>query len=412
MKAIFLLLVVLGFLVFDGYLILNYPHQIYQEFVSGGVTRSYLKVKSVKKQKLKLKYEDSFWNELNESHSLWISSHYLNFNIVLPYQHPLLRFRPIPVYDDKRTIPMFSFTDTKNTNLFVFRPSGRRKINFSTPSDDLFSLKSVENYILSKSKRVILKDVFKRDLGHQSPSFENLVKEFNPLELAYNVYVYKLREQILDFDFKKLYFLNPTTLMAQIDSSEDDYDRFMLLTFYKGFYYKNVIKLYKNDKMALSILNFFSKNFYINPSRGVETSREVYSKFSILPFKQRLTTQGISLIYSAWTHEMDNQKFIQELIYFLERGEVEKISLLDVYSYARNRWGSNFSTIKELRDESLEFENNRIEEENKKIEEKRLIEDESDLEQRFNSGKDKLDYLLKKAKSGDKKKRDNVYIQD
>ena len=200
--------------------------------------------------------------------------------------------------------------------------------------------------------------------------------------------------------------------MAQVDSFEDDYDTFMLLTFYKGFYYKNVIKLYKNDKIALSILNFFSKNFYINPSRGVETSREVYSKFSILPFKQRLTTQGISLIYSAWTHEMDNQKFIQELIYFLERGEVEKISLLDVYSYARNRWGSNFSTIKELRDESLEFENNRIEEENKKIEEKRLIEDESDLEQRFNSGEDKLDYLLKKAKSGDKKKRDNVYIQD
>ncbi len=418
MKVIFLLVAFISFLLFDTYLVMRYPYTLYQEFLDGSIKKSFLKIPNVQKKFLQLDYQDPFWKGISESETLWTDSHFLNFSITLPRNHPLIRFRPIPRYIDKRTIASFSFTDTKNTNLMIFNPMNRVKLRLNVPSDELFSIPMIENYIYDKNRGQILRDLFLKDLSVDIESMSspmNILSSFkkvSPLELAYNIYIYKLRTSVLNYDYEELYLFNPSSLLLKVSSDNKNYNDYIILSYHKGYIYSNKISLFRNDNLSNSIISHFSKKFHIKPSRGTETARKVYSKFSILPFKKRLTTQGVALVYSSWTHEQNNPRYLQELIYFLERGDAQKISLLDVYTYTRNRWGSNFSTIKEQRDESVEIENQRMLKKQREAQEKNLINDESALEQRFNSGEDKLNFLLKRAKSGDKKKRNNIIIKD
>ncbi len=394
--------------------ILYFPYAQYQIFQIYGIDNHYLNVEKPAKNYLSPILKKPFWIEYNESRSLWKNTHFANYNLPMPVDHPGISFKPKPTIKNKVSIPSYSLTDFENKEIFKFIPQGTKKINFKVPNDIIFSIPIVENYILNMPRKKIIRDIFLKNIDIKIPMPHDIggiissYKKLSPLDLLYNIYLFKLRKRVFGSKFNELYIFNKSSVLINA-GKEDGLTKYMLISFFRNKLYSTEIHIDKNNKQSLRAINHLAQNISVQPSRGVESAKKSYSLFRTLPFARRLTTRGISLLYSAWTHEMERKEYIRQLIYFLERGKNHQVYLIDIYSFSRHRWGSNFSTLKESRDESIEVENQRIREENQKSFDKRLLDDESDLEGTFKTDKEKLKFLLKKSKEKKRYYSDDIY---
>ncbi len=414
---ILLLIFILGLFGVSGYLV-YFPYAQYQIYLIYGVDNHYLSADKPTKAQLSPKFAQPFWKAFIESEALWTPTHFADYKLLMPVDHPAIRFRPKPIVINKESIPTFTLNNFNNESVLSFSPIEVEKVDLKIPNDIIFSLPIVEDFIFQVPKHKVIRDLFVKNLDlkipepHHLKKFYEFMKIHTPLDLLYNIYIYKLRKRIFKKNYHLFYHFNQSSLLVEVGhNTNNNLSTFELLSFYRGRLYTAKLTLDKSSPLALRVLNLYSIRMDIEPSRGVESAKKGYSLFRTLPFKKRMSTKGISLLYSAWTHEMDDQGYIKELIYFLERGKTNEVYLIDIYSYARNRWGTNFSTIKDKRDESLEVENKRIEKENKELFNQNLLDDESDLENTFKTDKEKLEYLLKKSREKKRSYTDDIFSE-
>ena len=153
----------------------------------------------------------------------------------------------------------------------------------------------------------------------------------------------------------------------------------------------------------------------IYKASSVDSAIPIYAQYKNISYNRRIDQQGMTYLYAAWSHDLNNREYVRVIIMFLERGKSNLKFLKPFYEYAYKRFGSNLSSGNDALMETAEEKLKRrvkeeLEEEVKKEEQKKNAQ----FEGNFGSPEEKIKYYLQKAKenkvnSDDKEK---VLIQE
>lgn len=387
------------------------PYHAYFTFIDQGIEGELLSVQKPEKRLLQGDLLITNVKENLDTDKLWIELEFGDYILPFPISHPSIKMIPTPRIQGKTTHADFSYVNSKEEVLVSFKSKGVTKSNFTFPTDRLFKLPLVKKYIQRKGQLQVWKDMFTRNLNIPRVSifdhkrFRTMIKYVSPLDLAYNIYIYKMRKRFFPSGVKNAYFVNSSHIVFMVDGDEEE-----------GQFSKAIGRYLKNGKVYTYHLDISKDNIFteliryrvfntlkVEDTRGEYTAQKIYSLFKRLPFRQRISVDGLVYLYSAWSHELENKAFMRELIQFMERGKDHDRYLFPLYEFSRQKWGSTFSTRdKYLKEDAANRLNRGIEKEKKK--EEKDLENMDSREMDFKNKEEKLDFLLKKAKRKKKSK--------
>lgn len=413
-KIITVFAIFASIIIFLSGLVSYVPYHFYDSVINHGVKSSYIQLPLLNKQfysgnVISLKHKRSSNREFIDS--LWKKFHFGSYQLLLPIRNPFINFIPIVISSnptprlgaellDRSEILQFSFLEQAN---FAFR--------IKTDKHKIFSLPISKKYIIDIPIEEIWRDIFVKDLLIEFDN-NNLISSLKELykikytELIYNLFILYMRttlfnpETLLNLSFDKR--LNAG--IAEFTSVDNRYKSEVIYFLKNGIIYSlrmstNEISDFSSDVRAMFLNNI---NFNI---RNQDSATKIYAEYKTLPFHRRIDQEGMIYLFSAWGHTLDQRSFLKEMINFLERGDDSIKQLTPLYKYAYEKYGSSFSNRKDVF-KKIESANDRLK---RKIEEELALEiekeeqkEESKIEDQglniFNSEKEKINYLLQKAK--------------
>lgn len=405
MKAFFLLLILISLPFFGFFLLLSGPFTFYEHLIAKGVSSELVKIEKPKKEVLNLHKKEEFIKTKVDSDKLWEEVNVGQFILPLPKEHPSFIFAPKPLYNRGEISPNFNILDLSYKTYMSFRFVKNEKLSLSLPGDKIFRIPLVRKYILSKSRKEIITDIFNRDIlkeKYLKIDYLDYLKAWEsgvPLEIAYNIYIIKMREKLIANDVIKFYQIADNHILFELPN----FDENSRLTKYRGSIYANSIvynyeiEVSKDGNLSQMLLTRFLSSIRVVPINQRDESNKYYSYFKSLPYSVRMSNLGMMFLYVAWTHELSNIGFIREMIQFFERDKSQQVLLSSIYSFAKSVAGTNFSTKDKILEEDAKVKLQREIEKEKKREEMELgnfkAEDLEDL-----SKEEKIKYLLQKGK--------------
>lgn len=403
-KAIYLSIIVI-LLGGAAYMASIAPYHIYTLTLTEGVDTTFLKMKPGKKEFFN--GEEILLNEPDDmtDTALYQKFHLGHYEIPLPLNHPVLSTIPIIKNDGLGPRLGASFQNDKGRELFSFMMERSYKFEMSLGDQKIFLLPVFKNYINRKSNEEVWADLFKKTLSlpsNQGESFFESLKTLRKVsyhDLVYNLYILYNRYFFIDNNATKITFY-PNKKMGIIELPSNDpklkVERVYIID--QGYVYPLLIKTRIDNKAAANMRQ--KVLFEINYKKTTTDSAiPIYAEYKRLGYNQRIYQQGMTYLFSAWSHDLNNRDFVRVIILFLERGKLNLKYLKPFYEYAFRKFGTTFASAQEFLNESADEKLKR-----KMIDELEAeLKKESDLkkptfEGQFENSEEKVDYLLQKAK--------------
>lgn len=341
-----------------------------------------------------------------EEQDVWKKFHFYQFEIPLPVHHPY--FLVVPDLKANYEPPEMGVRMLDQSK--EFRASFHTKSNLdfvmAFESHKIFNLPAFKNYILKKDEEVIWKDLFNKDINLKSFSiFDAGSLSAAPYkELVYNLFLLHMRTKLFPSETKKVSFFKSRSIGVvevneETDSMvKDNYRSEYLYLLDKGTIYRVILKTKSYDLITEALRKRFFKQIKHKISKP-EDSIPIYNQYKKLNYEQRIDQEGMIYLFAAWTHNLDNENFLREMIQFLERGKENIVHLQPLYEYAYRKYGSNYSkegkVLKETAQKRLERKTAEELENEMEKERKRNLDN---IEGKFESEEDKIKFFLQKAK--------------
>ena len=132
---------------------------------------------------------------------------------------------------------------------------------------------------------------------------------------------------------------------------------------------------------------------------SVDSSVPIYAQYKNLSYKDRVDQMGMTYLYTAWSHDLENREFVRVIILFLERGKDNLKFLQPFYEFAYKKFGTNLSSNNDVLEESASERLRRQIKEEQEAELKRAAEEKTTkFEGQFTNPDEKIKYFLNKAK--------------
>jgi hypothetical protein len=382
MKKIILIILILASVGVLFYLASIAPYHIYTMTLTEGVDTRFLKMKPTTREyydgheMLVFKEEEA----VRITKSLFQKIHLANFEMELPTGMPSLSMIPeIKIQSNKIRLGS-SLIDAKNREYFAFNAEKEFLFDINIETQDLFLLPVFRNYLAKKSPQDIWQDIFSKKLSlpsNEGKGFKESLDALNEVsyyELVYNLYILNLRSRLLPEKIKSIEYDSESQVGLVIfeDSNNLRVERIFVLN--QGIVYPISIKTNLLYPLAKISRNKFIRTLKFKDS-SKDSSVSIYAEYKNLEYRERLDQKGMILLFSAWSHDLENKDYIRVIIMFLERGQTNIKYLRPFYEYAYKKFGSTFSNEKDFLIESGE----------EKL--KRKMTEELELEQKIEANK-------------------------
>lgn len=416
MKKTILIILILGSIGVLYYLASIAPYHIYTLTLTEGVDTRFLKMKPTERvyydgYEMKYFVEDE---SLKIGRNLFQTIHLSNFEMNLPNGMPSLSMIPdIKIQSNKIRLGS-SLIDSKNREYFTFNAEKEYLFDINIETQDIFLLPVFRNYLAKKSPQDIWQDIFSKKLSlpsNEGKSFNESLSTLNKVsyyELVYNLYILNLRSRLLPENIKQIEFDSNNQIGSVIfeETNSNRKERIFILN--QGIVYPITINTSLLYPLAKITRNKFIKSIKFKPSTK-DTAISIYAEYKNLEYRDRLDQKGMILLFSAWSHDLDNKDYIRVIIMFLERGQTNIKYLRPFYEYAFKKFGSSFSNDKDFLIESGEEKLKRKMAE--ELEAERQIEENKKaptFEGQIDNNEEKIKSMLLKAKESKVNSDDKV----
>jgi hypothetical protein len=404
-KNIIYLIITLALFVGAATLVAIAPYHIYTLTLTEGVNTRFLKMDPTKSV-----FYDGSVTEVKKVTNmndvdLYQTFHFSHFEIPMPINHPV--FSLIPMIKIESFIPRLGarFQNPKNIELFSFMLERAYQFETTTDQQKLFILPFFKNYISRKSSDEIWADIFQKKIslpsneGKSFLSSLSVLKDVSYKDLVYNLFILYNRRFVLPANTQKFSFYKERNIGIVELTSEDPailVERVFVIE--KGLVYPVVIRTRKDDLGANNFRTKFLSEIKYKTS-NTDSAISIYARYKQIPYVYRVDQQGMTYLYSAWSHDLNNRDFIRVIVLFLERGKSNLKYLKPFYEFAYKKFGSSLSSdsgyLNETAPEALK----------RKISEQLTNEvkagagrDTSKFDGEFATPEDKIKFNLQKAK--------------
>lgn len=411
-KIVFFLILFSLFLIFF-LLIYLAPYHIYTLTLTEGINTSFLHMNP---SRLVLydgkKIEIPAFAEFNDM-NLYKLFHFNHFLLPLPYNHPLFFLIPEIKLEGKGPLTGISYQNSKGQDLFYFLVESSFKVNLDFGEQKLFLLPIFKKYISNKSSRQIWTDIFSKQLSlpsNQGRSFYESyleLKKVSYYELVYNLYILYNRHHLISGDVNEIYFIEEKNLgVVELKSPNEKYRIERLYFIDKGMVHPIKIKTFVANQSAQNLRSKLIRETEYKMN-GTDSAIPIYAGYKQLTYSERVGQKGMTYLFSAWTHDVENKDFIRVIILFLERGELNLKYLTPFYKYAFRKFGTTMSSLDEHLDETapeaLKRKNEKGLEDEVRFEEKNKANADSKIE----DPDEVVESYLRKAKENQKSYKKN-----
>lgn len=340
-----------------------------------------------------------------DDEGLYKTFHFYHFELPMPMNH--LLFSLIPTIKIESSGPRLGarFQNGKNAELFSFMLEKTYKLETTSGDQKLFILPIFKNYISRKSGDEIWGDLFQKQLSLPSNEGESFYESLISLrkvsykDLVYNLYILYNRRYVLPTNTQNFsYYKEKNMGIVKLPSDDPRILVERLYILHEGLIYPLVIRTRTSDSSAMNFRAKFIREIQYK-STSTDSAISIYASYKQIPYGQRIDQQGMTYLYSAWSHDPENRDYIRVIILFLERGKLNLKYLKPFYEYAYKKFGSSLSTasgfLSETPSETLKRRiSEDLEAEVKKETEKKA----ANFEGQFGSPEDRIKFNLQKAK--------------
>lgn len=349
-KNIIYLIITLALFVGFAILVAIAPYHIYTLTLTEGVNTRFLKMDPTKS----VFYDGSELvvtkaTTMNDV-ELYQTFHFGQFEIPMPINHPV--FSLIPTIKIESGVPRLGarFQNPKNVELFSFMMERGYQFETTTDQQKLFVLPFFKNYITRKSNDEIWGDIFLKKLSLPSNEGKSffaslaVLKDISYKDLVYNLYILYNRRFVLPANTVKFSLYKERNIgVAELVSDEPDILVERVFVMEKGIVYPVVIRTRKDDLGAANFRTKFLSEIKYRTSNA-DSAISIYARYKQLPYVYRVDQQGMTYLYSAWSHDLNNRDFIRVIVLFLERGQSNLKYLKPFYEFAYKKFGSSLSS--------------------------------------------------------------------
>lgn len=395
------------------------PYHIYTLTLTEGVNTRFL----VMKPSPPVFYDGQefrFYNEasdLKEDSSLYTQFHFSNFLMPLPLNHPV--FAPIPVIKTNSRGPSLgiSYQSGKNTELFSFMVEKSYKLETISGDQKLFLLPIFKNHIDRKNEEEVWRDLFSKKLSLPSnvgkSFYQSLLalKEVTYNDLVYNLYILYNRTHLFPPETLRISYDSATTQgLIELPSEDRKFRNERLYIIEKGIIYSLSIKTRIDNIAAENFRNRLLKEIIYKGST-TDSAIPIYAQYKSITYNSRVDQQGMTYLFSAWSHDLANREYVRVIILFLERGRSNLKFLKPFYEYAFKKFGSNLSAESDVLLETPEEKLKRkVKQELESEIKKEELTNRASFEGNFSSPDEKIKYYLQKAKENKNNSDDSEKI--
>lgn len=387
------------------------PYHFYYKALNTGISSKYINIDftNIDKDNFlapKNLIVSKLVNNKNYSTSDFREFHLKNFVIPIPVNN--LNYIILPeMYKIYKKINLaLRFKNLADKEIFRIDFLERFTFSHDLYKYKIFQLPYFKNYILKYSMEKIWKDMFSKNLN-----IEELKTRFNPLrfksylkidyrQLVYNLYILHLRIKYFKDASNFQYLKKKSRSIGIIEVTSKNkylYNKYIAHIFINRRIERVMISIKRNDKNSLRLLTNILKN--IKPKQDEKDAAiENYAFFKSLKYEKKISQLGFLAMFSAWSHDLLNENYIKELIFWLERNKsLNKERLKIFHDFAFKTYGSNFTTVKS---KLIETEEVKIEREMLEEQEDRLNTNvESLIKENNNSSTEDILFKLNKAKN-------------
>ena len=314
-----------------------YPYYIYGQVLQGDYENDWFEVRSYKDSLLVPDEAVELSNIDKSNEDLWSKFHLMDVVIPLPVQNPFYNITADIQYDKKKKI--------NNLGLVVLGTNNKEilKIYFNQNSSmpnvinnqKLFKLPIVKKIISSFDDNKVWRDIFSKDISDWNLGVKDMI---------YHLYLLELRSRLVPKRVVSYKLLKDSdTVIIEVESKNKDYRTELVLTRSRGFIYSYLLvtrlKSDESKKLRERLLDgitFRAGSEYL--------SRIIYQEFKNLSFKNKTDHMGMLYLISAWSHNPNNEALIQEMIFYLQRGESNEKQIEPLIEYAYRRYDKTFVT--------------------------------------------------------------------
>lgn len=340
-----------------------------------------------------------------DADNLWKEFHVGDFIIPLPHHHPVFTVTPQIKFMGVNAQPLFGFEylNSKQKKLASFTIAPLVKFKLHDEGQRLFKVPFFKNYLEKFPDKQIWEDMFLKKI-----TFD---KNISIYEMIYNLNLMSQRSHFFPDKVKTFSYI-PEYQFAIVEVPYENKD-YKQEIFYKltGSLLQTFVLITRiEDFEAKLVRNRIIKN--IKFQQGSESiAKIIYDEFKKLNYHDQIDEVGMLYLLSAWSHWTDNKDFLRVIIQFLERGKDNFVRLAPLYSYAYNKFGTNFSSSEQILKENVneEFKRKLKEEQDKSLKEameRAILEPNLDNL----SPEERINYRLKKAKDNKHNEEDDKVI--
>lgn len=405
MRWIVGIILFLGLVATGGYIFAKgYPYRLYSQWLQGKGWNKYYFIQGYRSFYLKPAPGREVPPYKEDYAQLWREFPLRNVKIPLPTRHPLFQTIPIVEFIGPRKEPQLG--------MIILNPQGREisriytlpmgLIKDESQGQDLFKLPFVRNRIMKLSVDKLWKDVFSFEIKNKSKTLD---------EMIYDLYIMHLRSKILPKETLSYGLIQQERALIELGSQDKDYIVELIMTYNGGNIFSYILRTEKNSDESRKLRSKFLENISFNP---VDTAMGnlLYTEFKQLNFARQVDQEGMLYLFSAWSQDTSQTDFLNEMIFYLERGRNNRLQLKPLYQYALKKYGKTFSTKKIFSDHddpNLVLQRKiEIEAYERSLAAER-IKPEAPAEVEL-SPDEKMDYYLKKAKESAPLEKDDMTI--
>ncbi len=348
LMALFFVLLCLG--------LLFAPYQLYSEAISRGVQSDFLAIKRPTKALLIPQLELAQLSSDREKKArallhvseAWKVLPFSNFHLPLPVRHPQYRLIPQVKFEGsrKQVLPGIKLVDFKGGEYLKIEILPKKRFILLSEDEILFSLPIFTAKIEQASISELWRDLFSKEIKERGMKFA--LRDLQAIfaakvpsyhDLIYDLFILHLREKLFP-NAKAIYFLKDSQMGVIVEgdsASSLNWRSLKIFSLERETIY-GLSLVYREEhqeiKTVLDLLHLSMKFELTRPA----IAKELYNEFRRLTFAEKKGQKGLSYLFSAWSHDVENKKLFSEMVSFLEKGEGNLIYLAPLYQFSHDMY--------------------------------------------------------------------------